>query len=107
MLMEDAIKFWGTETKPTESPYMLLAPSLSEVLRKDLGAVTHVDGTARIQTLNKLDNAELFEIISEFKKLTGIGVLLNTSLNVKGQPLLNDKNDIEVWEKMYGDKILC
>ena len=50
-------------------------------------AITHVNGTARVQTVNKNANSKYHKLISEFKKITGVPMVLNTSLNVMGQPI--------------------
>jgi len=70
-----------------EQPYMLEAP---KVKKPDLvPAITHVDGTARLQTVRKNQNSLLHELISKFKEKTGIPMLLNTSLNGQGKPIAN------------------
>lgn len=56
--------------------------------RSDIPAVTHVDYSARIQTVEEETNPYYFKIISEFKKLTGCGVIVNTSFNVRGEPIV-------------------
>ena len=61
--------------------------------RKKLAAITHVDGTARIQTVTREQNTFLYDLISKFKEKTGVGVLLNTSFNVAGKPITNTVKD--------------
>lgn len=81
------------------SPYMQYAV---ECLQPDkIPSVVHKDGTSRVQTVNKKQHPGLYEVLSNWYAMTGIPVLLNTSLNIKGQPLLNDKNDIKKWESTY------
>lgn len=63
-------------------------------------SVVHVDGTSRVQTVNKLQHPGLWELLRLFYENTGVPVLLNTSLNIKGQPLLNDLNDISLWQEL-------
>lgn len=63
-------------------------------------SVVHVDGTSRVQTVNKLQHPQLWELLKLFYEETGVPVLLNTSLNIKGQPLLNDLSDVEKWEAL-------
>lgn len=63
-------------------------------------SVVHVDGTSRVQTVNRFQHPELWELLKLFYEETGVPVLLNTSLNIKGQPLLNDISDIEKWEAL-------
>jgi carbamoyltransferase len=86
-----------------ESPYMQYTP---RCLKPDLiPSVVHVDGTSRVQTVTKEQHPGLHALLTKFYEATGVPVLLNTSLNVKGQPLLNDENDIVEWENTYKTKI--
>jgi carbamoyltransferase len=62
-------------------------------------AVVHEDGTSRVQTVNSTQHPGLHSLLKKWKEHSGIPVLLNTSLNIKGQPLLNDKGDIINWNK--------
>jgi len=66
----------------------VMAFRATEKLKHDAPAVVHVDGTARVQLVEKGILPEYHELISEFEKLTGVGVLLNTSFNVKGEPVV-------------------
>ena len=69
------------------SPYMLM---VSPVKKPDkIPAVTHVDGTGRLQTVSKNSNPLYYKLINEFYNLTGIPVVINTSMNVKGEPIVN------------------
>ena len=63
----------------------------SECVKKPdkIPAVTHVDGTGRLQTVSKNSNSLYYELISEFYKLTNVPVIINTSMNVKGEPIVN------------------
>ena len=56
-------------------------------------AVTHVDGTARLQTVNEHNNEKLYRLLKEVKKRTGIPILINTSFNIKGEPIVETPND--------------
>jgi carbamoyltransferase len=69
-------------------------------------SVVHKDGTSRVQTVNKDQHPGLHMLLRKWYWDTGCPVLLNTSLNIKGQPLLNDEKDINDWEKHYNFKIL-
>ena len=69
-------------------------------------SVVHEDGTSRVQTVNKEQNPGLHMLIRKFYWETGVPMLLNTSLNIKGQPLLNDEKDIVNWEKQYKTRIV-
>ena len=96
-----------------DSPYMLLVSSVAagkllaanpsdlektgierlEVQRSVIPAVTHVDNSARIHTVSKDINPRFHDLISEFKKLTGCPVLVNTSFNVRGEPIVESPED--------------
>lgn len=96
-----------------DSPYMLLVAGVKESRRKamtaeeeklfgieklnvprsDLPAITHVDYSARIQTVHKESNPRYHALISEFKKQTGCPVVVNTSFNVRGEPIVNTPHD--------------
>lgn len=69
-------------------PYMLEVVEVRDGYRAALGAVTHVDGTARVQTVDKSINSEIHSLLKSFEALTGLPVLLNTSFNVRGQPII-------------------
>jgi carbamoyltransferase len=85
------------------SPYMQYTP---RCLKPELiPSVVHADGTSRVQTVNKDQHPGLYEVLRLFHQSTGVPVLLNTSLNIKGQPLLNDEEDIKLWESTYNFKI--
>ncbi len=73
---------------PGESPFMSAAALVRPQRRRRIPAVVHADGTARIQTLRQEDNPLFFALIEEFEKLTGLPLLLNTSFNVRGEPLV-------------------
>jgi carbamoyltransferase len=97
----------------TSSPYMLLVQpvvqnrrktlppgyhsfNLKEKLyhlRSDMPAITHIDYSARIQTVHKETNPRYYELIKEFKKQTGYGVIVNTSFNVRGEPIICTPED--------------
>ena len=72
-----------------DSPHMLMACKIKKDKRKIIPAIVHVDGTCRVQTVKKDINKKFYNLINEFYKITGVPVLLNTSFNVKGQPIVN------------------
>ncbi len=76
-----------------ESPFMLLAEEVRPDWRDRIPAVVHVDGTARVQTVRQEDNPRLYALLQEFERLTGVPVLLNTSFNVKGEPIVETPAD--------------
>lgn len=73
-----------------ESPFMLKG---CQVLTDELPAITHVDNSARPQTLHREHNPLLYDLLREFEKLSGHPVLLNTSLNLKGEPIVESTVD--------------
>jgi carbamoyltransferase len=81
------------------SPYMQYTVRCLQP--EKIPAVVHADGTSRVQTINKDQHRGLWRVLNKFYLATGVPVLLNTSLNIKGQPLLNDENDILNWEQAY------
>ena len=109
VLEEKASEYFETD-RP--SPYMLLVANVRKerrlpqpskdgipmmerlkVKRSDIPAVTHLDYSARLQTVNKKDKPDYHEIITEFEKLTGCAVIVNTSFNVRGEPIICTPED--------------
>ena len=68
-------------------------------------AIVHYDGTSRIQTVPK-DGSGIRELLEKWYVLTGCPMLLNTSLNIRGKPMVNDRDDADNFEKLYGVKVL-
>ena len=64
-----------------------------KVLDKGLVAITHFDGTARVQTVNKKENEVLYLLLLEVEKTTGYPILLNTSFNLSGEPIVESPFD--------------
>ena len=75
------------------SPHMLIAVNVKPEKINEIPAVVHVDNSARVQTVNKTDNPKFRKLIESFYDETGCPVLLNTSFNVKGQPIVNSPED--------------
>jgi carbamoyltransferase len=69
-------------------PYMLKVYQVREEYKKLLPSITHVDGSIRIQTVNEKENPSMRKLLDEFKKETGFSVLINTSFNIKGEPIV-------------------
>jgi len=110
VLIEDLPDWFDLDV---ESPYMLLVAQVAanklkepspkdkaktgisrlEVLRSDIPAVTHVDQSARVQTVSRTTNPRFHALISEFKSITGCPVLVNTSFNVRGEPIVESPED--------------
>jgi carbamoyltransferase len=62
-------------------------------LRSDIPAVTHIDFSARLQSVNKNTNFRYWSLINEFKNQTGFGIIINTSFNVRGEPIVCTPDD--------------
>lgn len=108
VLAEDAAEYFEIKQ---ESPYMLLAYPVKEsrrlnaatkglfgidllkVPRSDIPAVTHVDYSARVQTVDSDRNPFIYGVLTQFKALTGCSVIINTSFNVRGEPIVNTAED--------------
>jgi len=109
-LLEDVSEFFELDS---ESPYMLLVAPVKEerrlrmtdqqeqlfgidklnIPRSDVPAITHVDYSARVQTVNRSDHPRFHRLIEEFKRLTGYGIIINTSFNVRGEPIVCTPQD--------------
>jgi carbamoyltransferase len=82
---------WFETLDMAESPYMLYT---HKALRPHLtGAVTHVDGTSRVQTVSAGQNGYLYRILDAFERRTGVPVLINTSFNLRGEPIVSSPSD--------------
>jgi carbamoyltransferase len=73
--------------------------------KHDFASVTHVDGTARVQIVRKDSTSALRPILEEYYEKTGIPMILNTSLNVKGEPMVNTIEDADRFSKNYGVRV--
>lgn len=92
VLIEDANE-WFDMAGLEESPFMMYAVDVRADKVSQIPAVTHVDNTCRVQTVKKEDNPHYYSLIEEFKMLTGVPVLFNTSFNLAGQPLVESLFD--------------
>ena len=90
VLAEDARLYF---VPATNSPYMLFVSEVKEEYRRTFPAITHVDYSSRIQTVRKQDNPAFWNLINEFKKISGHGILINTSFNVRGEPIVCTPED--------------
>jgi carbamoyltransferase len=90
VLAEDAAKYWDGGL---DYPYMTFAVRASDDAKRDIPAVVHVDGTLRPQVVCDDANASYADLIRAFKRITGIGVLLNTSFNRHGHPIVGSPDD--------------
>ena len=72
-----------------ESPHMLIAAKIKSEMKEKVPAIVHVDNTCRVQTVSSDNNKIFRQLLKEFYKLSNCPVLLNTSFNIKGQPIVN------------------
>jgi len=86
VMAEDSPMYF--EGKQKESPYMTLTYNVNKRGQSELPAVTHVNGTARIQTVSEEQNPWFYKYLNHMKSLTGTSVTMNTSFNVKGEPMV-------------------
>jgi carbamoyltransferase len=90
VLEEDAVNWFEGANY---SPFMLFVYPVKESMADKIPAVRHVDGTARIQTVNPTQHALYYALLKEFKELTGVPVLVNTSFNTLGKPIVSSPRD--------------
>jgi len=84
--LEDVSEYFEFEG---ESRWMNFCPIVKAEYLDKMPAITHVDKTARVQTITREQNPLMYDLLTKFKEKTGIGVLLNTSFNVDGKPILS------------------
>jgi carbamoyltransferase len=102
VVMEECASKWFD--MEFNSPYMQYTVRCLQP--EKVPSVVHADGTSRVQTVNRDQHRGLYRVLNKFYLETGVPMLLNTSLNIKGQPLLNDESDISIWEDTYKFKII-
>jgi len=91
VVKEEAYRDWFETLGMSESPYMLYT---HKALRPgQTAAVTHVDGSSRVQTVSPEQNAYLYRILEAFERRTGVPVLINTSFNLRGEPIVSSPSD--------------
>jgi carbamoyltransferase len=79
---------------------MLCVANVPAHVRDSIPAVTHVDGTARVHTVSRSANPRYYRLIEAFASRTGVPVLLNTSFNIAGEPIVNTPAEaVSVWER--------
>ena len=88
--LEDAPRYFDLSIP---SPFMLLAPKVKKEMQSVIPAVTHADETARIQTLTETQNPNLYRLLKVFGEKTGTPVLINTSFNLRGEPIVCSPDD--------------
>jgi carbamoyltransferase len=90
VLEEDCSEYFDCDVP---NPYMLLVYNIREKYLGKLPAITHVDNSVRIQTVNKSENPQMRDLLEAFKSETGYSVLVNTSFNIKGEPIVCNPYD--------------
>lgn len=102
--LEDVSKYFEWEG---ECRHMLFCPKVKPEWQSKLSSITHVDGTARVQTITRQQNEWLYDVLTELDKIADHGVLLNTSFNVAGKPILNTYRDaLTVLDKTKLDMVI-
>jgi carbamoyltransferase len=93
-VMEEYVEeYFQLPAKTGKFPYMIFVVKVKQDKQRLLGAITHVDGTARIQTVSAETNPLYWQLIDEFRKITGIPIILNTSFNNNAEPIVDSVND--------------
>lgn len=91
---DDALKYFDCdEPIPEPTDFMLMVYPIRKEWWKKIPAVTHVDGSGRLQTIRKFQNPLYYDVIKEFGKLSGIPILINTSFNIRGEPIVCTPHD--------------
>ncbi|GAA3076655.1 carbamoyltransferase family protein [Streptosporangium carneum] len=88
VLEEYASEWFDIEDAPEASPFMLRVAAVLPGKTELIPAVVHTDGTARVQTVSREGNPDFYRVIEEFHRLTGVPMLLNTSMNGRGEPIV-------------------
>ncbi len=93
VLEEYAGEFFELPAGCESFPFMLFTVQVRARYRETLGAITHIDGSARLQTVSRRDNACYWRLIDAFRELTGVPILLNTSFNNFAEPIVETASD--------------
>lgn len=105
ILVEHAREWFELDGVAAESPHMLRVCRFRDTHADRVPAVAHRDGTGRLQTVDRDTSPELYRVIDEFRRLTGVPMLLNTSFNIAGEPIVENPEDA-LW-CMLGSGIDC
>ncbi|MBW2977250.1 carbamoyltransferase, partial [Candidatus Woesearchaeota archaeon] len=91
---DDALKYFECDDPiPSPTDFMLMVYPIRKEWHEKIPAVTHVDGSGRLQTIRKFQNSDYYDLIKEFGKLSGIPILINTSFNIRGEPIVCKPED--------------
>jgi carbamoyltransferase len=88
ILIEKVNDFFAVPDVKHNSPFMTFVFDVKDEKRKLIPAITHLDGSCRIQTISRKENSLYYDLIKEFERQTGVPVILNTSFNLKGEPIV-------------------
>jgi carbamoyltransferase len=103
---DDAMKYFDCDSPiPKPADFMLMVYPVRKQYRKKIPAVTHVDGSGRIQTVRRSQNPDYYSLIKEFGKLSKMPILINTSFNIRGEPIVCTPYD--AYKCMMGTGIDC
>jgi carbamoyltransferase len=103
ILAEHVHEYFDVPSGWSDTSYMQV---VARCKRPDLfPAIVHVDGTSRIQTVAQASNSGIRELLEKWYVMTGCPMLLNTSLNIRGEPMVNDRADANRFEQRYGVKV--
>jgi carbamoyltransferase len=72
---------------------MLLVPKIKEEMKDKIPSLVHIDGTCRIQSVTKKENGAYYDLINEFKNITGVPLIIDTSFNLAGDPIIETPTD--------------
>ena len=92
-MLKEYFEEWFDTYGMEETPFMMYAMDFKTEKHGEVPAITHVDGTCRIQTVTREQNESYYDLIEEFRKITGVPILFNTSFNLAGQPLVETLED--------------
>ncbi|MGV8140839.1 MAG: carbamoyltransferase family protein [Candidatus Woesearchaeota archaeon] len=91
---DDANKYFECDNPiPLPTDFMLMVYPIKKQYHKVIPAVTHVDGSGRLQTIRRNQNRRYYDVIKEFGKMSGIPILINTSFNIRGEPIVCTPKD--------------
>ena len=96
VVMQERVSAWFHADKPPPSgaaPFMLFIYDVKPEQARRIPAVTHVDGTARVQTIRRDQNAAYYDVLAAFERRTGVPILVNTSFNTRGEPIVCTPRD--------------
>jgi carbamoyltransferase len=93
-VLEERLDDWFESAQPQPSaPFMLFIYDVKPGRAERIPAACHVDGTARVQTVNRASNPRYYDLLQAFERTTGVPVLINTSFNSRGQPIVCSPRD--------------